>query len=383
MHLRLQLRLERSHVSPLDDAAAAAQLAQQDVEVAVVPAVRRGMYCSVSSTTCSRQRQRRNDRRARCCGGRVPSSPPHPCSPLLLELRLILLDAARHRGLDLVGPYLHSHSCSLLKLSHINWLAADLRQSGSNGSSRPVCRCGAQATPAAAAAAAAAAWRSKPQQAAAPQAASCKHACPASPSGACLSAHLAQVLQRPIQLSVGADAFIIDVGQQLSPVDQRIGRVLHGRRRHRQWCQMKVWQRRQERRHRQWRGSSEPGALLCSATALHPCNPSHPTAHLAGCGVKQRALRLGAAIGGARLLDQIDQRLAELGLHNGLPAAGSSVLWAGAGAARGSARQTLKVHGAAWGQRHSLRCLLGQPNTRKEAQSLRLQFFSTPHFFGA
>lgn len=37
-HLRLQLSLECRHVSPLDDAAGAAQLAQQDVQVEVVPA---------------------------------------------------------------------------------------------------------------------------------------------------------------------------------------------------------------------------------------------------------------------------------------------------------------------------------------------------------
>ena len=37
-HLRLQLCLERAHVRPLDGAAAAAHLAQQDVQVAVVPA---------------------------------------------------------------------------------------------------------------------------------------------------------------------------------------------------------------------------------------------------------------------------------------------------------------------------------------------------------
>lgn len=37
-HLRLQLSLERTHVCPLDCATAAAHLAQQDVQVAVVPA---------------------------------------------------------------------------------------------------------------------------------------------------------------------------------------------------------------------------------------------------------------------------------------------------------------------------------------------------------
>ncbi len=165
---------------------------------------------------------------------------------------------------------------------------------------------------------------------------------------------LAQVVERAVQLRVAADAVAGDVSQQLAAVRQRIGRVLQapgttGRwvsaycccpRQTDQkcksgWCAdaMPSWRQRQQRPCAE-QPAALPAAPLLVTFPCCPCRPREP--HLAGGGVEERALRLGAAVGGARLLDQIDQRLAELGLDQGLPAAACWCRKGGLGGARRS-----------------------------------------------
>lgn len=144
-HLSLQLGLQRRHVSPLDGAAGGAHLAQQDVQVAVVAAAGRRQ---ARRHTISNGRERSDGAAApavrRSRHAALPTLLPTlcallqectilgglstlRCSPLLLQLLFVLLDARRHRLLHLLRRHLHAHARRLLKVLGINGLRADLQ----------------------------------------------------------------------------------------------------------------------------------------------------------------------------------------------------------------------------------------------------------------
>lgn len=136
---------------------------------------------------------------------------------------------------------------------------------------------------------------------------------------------------------------------------------------------------------------SLPGSGCSHAAAARPVEP-----HLAGRGVQQRALRLGAAVSGARLLDQVNQGLAELGLDQGFPAAlqgGRKCGLGGAGRPPSDCqRSTIEGMrgGACWCAQngaavevHSLRRLLHQPDAREQLERLGLQLLPARHGGGS